>query len=310
MCPPSSRYMLIAIIAFSFAFCSAAVAQPLPTECGGQGSATLLMKGSCAIGGQLKIKMAGEPNARYKLWMDRGAGPVEVPGIGTFCLEFGPDKIAVSKGRFNARGLKSLFSTIPKDPKLVGEVLAFQFAAEEEGAPNGIAISNAYIFQGCKEESLGDCEQGIRRLGYFTIINYDGGYPVDITSRAFRAGDGGDASGSGGHMVGEVSLSYDPDSPPAFPLSANGTGNNEQFVTSVDAYPGFLVVHAVSKGCEWANGRLPNECVFETRINGEVAASVQIHTSCSVPISAGSRFPPVFISFFQDVGTAPDSDCD
>ena len=273
-----------------------------PTECLGQGGATLLMKGSCAVGSSLKIKMAGEPGARYKLWMDYAKGPTEVPGVGTFCFAFSPDKVVVSKGTFNARGFKSLFTQIPKDPKFVGKTMLFQFASEDENAPNGIAISNAYIFVGCKADVLEDCDQGIRRLGYFSVQNYDGDYPVDITSRAFYANDGA-------HTLGDVTFSYDPDNPPTFPLTASGTGNNTMTVTAVDAYPGFLVVHSVVKGCEWSNGRMPNETVFETEVGGDVLTSVQIHTSCSVPIGSGSRFPPVFITFFEDVRSAPSDSC-
>lgn len=271
-----------------------------PTECGGQGGATLLMKGSCAIGSELKVKMAGQPHARYKLWMDLGTGPVDVPGVGTFCLDFGPDKILVSKGRLNSLGFKSFFTSVHDNPDLLGEVFAFQFAAEDDDAPNGVAISNAYIYRGCETAESEDCDRGIRRLGYFTVVQYEGEYPVDMTVSARGDNQQGD--------VGSVSFNFDPDNPPAFPLASDAVGTGTT-VTAVDAYPTFLIVHAVVKGCDFANGRLPNETIFEIEVDGEIVATRQIHTSCSVPIGAGARFAPVFITFFQDVKNAPPGDC-
>ena len=298
---PSSALPLCLLVAI-FAICGVSRAStPDPADCSGQGGATLLMKGSCAIGGELKVKMAGIPQARYKLWMDRGAGPVEIPGVGTLCLDFGPEKVVVAKGRFNNLGYKSFYVDFPDDPDLLGQTLAFQFASEDEDAPNGIAISNAYIFEGCESAESEDCDQGIRRLGYFTVVPYEGSYPVDLTVRA-------EGAGGGGGDVGEVTFEFDPENPPALPQSS-GDGGTGLTVTGVDAYPTFLIVHAVVKGCDHANGRLPNETLFETEVDGEVVAARQIHTSCSVPIGAGARFAPVFITFFQDVKNAPPGDC-
>lgn len=274
-------------------------AQVDPQECYGQGGSMLLMKGSCAAGSAVKVKMAGQPDARYKLFLDRSSGPVEMPGLGTFCLDFGPDKRLVDKGRLSPLGFRSLWTQMPDDPAFLGEEFAFQFASEDDFAPGGIAISNAIIFRGCEAEGIDPCDRGVRRLGYFTIVDYVGELPSTIHVKV---------EGMNGHsgLVGEVSFVYDPTDPPQFPISSAEDGVT---VTNVQAFPGYVIVHAVAKGCTFANGRLPNECLFETTV-GDVVAGSQIHTSCSVPLGAGSRFPPVFVTFFQDVKNAPPGDCE
>jgi len=268
-----------------------------PADCGGVGRGALLLKGTCVAGSSVKVKMAGEPRARFVLLRDRASAPVEVPGLGTFCLEFGPDRTTVARGRLNGLGFRSLFTTLPDDPALLGEMLAFQMAAEDDNAPNGVAVSNAYFVELCEEATEDDCEAGIRRLGYVTVVPYDGPFPVPVSTRLHRAGHPDD-------QIGEVSFDFDPGAPPVLPLAAD-----DLTVTRVDAFPGMVVIHSVAKGCDFANGRLFNESLFATEV-GDVEVSVQIHTSCSVPIGPGSRFPPVFITSLQDVGSAPPGDCD
>lgn len=282
---------------------ASAHAQVDPEDCFGQGGSMLLMKGSCAAGSDVKIKMAGQSGARYKLFMDLASGPVEMPGLGTFCIDFGPNKTLIEKGRLSPLGFRSLWATMPDDPAFLGEEFAFQFVSEDDFAPNGVAISNAIIFRGCEAGSNDPCDRGVRRLGYFTIVETEDDGPTTINVRVEGV------SGQSG-TVGEVTFEYDPQSPPLFPISsvADESGDGVT-VTNVQSYPGYVIVHAVAKGCTFANGRLPNECLFETTV-GDVVAGSQIHTSCSVPLGAGSRFPPVFITFFQDVKNAPSGDCD
>jgi hypothetical protein len=281
-------FMLVLTVLSSSAFAD---------ECAGQGDAAMLIKGSCTLGTPLKFKLAGPPNGFFRLWRDLGAGPVEVPGVGTFCLDFSPERLVIASGHLNHLGFHSTWHTLPDDPRMLGQEIAFQFAAIDP-VTNEIVISNGYNFGICDDEG-GDCDQGIRRLGYFTIIRRPDEYPVTLTSRAYW-------SQHPEERVGEVTFLFDPDDPPAFPIVS---GDGDMTVTKVETFPGVILVHAVARGCDFANGRLPNNTTFET-VAGEVAVWADIHTSCSIPISAGSNFNPVFITFLQDVKNAPEGDCD
>ncbi len=274
--------------------------EPTPEECFGQGFASLLMKGACPVGGLVKVKMAGRPGARYKLFLSTGSGPTVLPGIGTVCLDWQGQRELVSAGRLNGAGLRSEWAMIPDGPEFEGMDLAFQFLAEDDEAPSGIAISNAYLFRPCDEGEEGEpCERGIRRLGYFMVLENPGVFPQTIRHRAFWT--------QGEHLsVGDLTFDFDPADPPALPISTDDEGLT---IHKVESHGGFLILHAQAKSCAFANGRLPNECTFETSI-GDSVVSVNVHTSCSVPIGAGSRFPPLFVTYLQDVRSAPEGDCD
>jgi hypothetical protein len=270
------------------------------SDCSGTGGAALLIKAaSCEPGSPVKFKLAGPPLGRYRLWCDFGPGPVTIPGVGTFCLDFGPERMVLSYGTLNDLGFRSVWWAVPDDPDLVGREMSLQFAAEDPRTGDA-HISNAYFVPIC-EEGGEDCDGGIRRLGYFMTVRYTGEYPVSITSRAFW-------SENPQVVVGEVTFEYDPLAPPEFPIVGDGIGGDSLTVTSVTAFEGVVVLHAVAKGCATANGRLPNNTTFETVVGG-VAAFRDIHTSCSIPISAGSNFNPVFVTSIQDVMSAPEGDC-
>ena len=105
-----------ACLAVVLAIDAAAVAQ-----CSGQGNATLVMKGNCDLVSTLKFRYGGAPFARYCVMTTFGSGPTEVPGVGTFCLDFGNGKQTVDAGRFRGRGVAASFWTLPDDPALIGE---------------------------------------------------------------------------------------------------------------------------------------------------------------------------------------------
>jgi hypothetical protein len=272
-------------------------APALADGCEGQGNAAMLIKGSCTLGTPMKFKLAGPANGFFRLWRDFGSGPVEIPEVGTFCLDFSPDRLVIASGHLNHLGFFSTWWTLPDDPEMLGQEMAFQFAAIDPQTQE-ISISNSYNFGLCGDEGA-DCDEGIRRLGYFTVIRRPDVYPVTITSRAFW-------SQHPDQLVGEVTFLYDPDDPPTFPIVSD---DGDITVTKVEAFPGVLVVHTIARGCDFANGRLPNNTTFET-IADDISAWADIHTSCSIPISAGSNFNPVFITYLQDVKSAPEGDCE
>ena len=124
--------------------------------CDGQGNATLLTRGRCDIGSNFKFRMGGAPQAPYILRMDFGAGPTDVPGVGEFCLDFSDDLQVLGEGTLNNRGLRAVFYSIPDDPGLVGQLLAFQAEIQDASAPNGVAISNGFFVELCGSGNKGN----------------------------------------------------------------------------------------------------------------------------------------------------------
>jgi len=124
--------------------------------CTGQGNATLLMRTHCDLGSVVKFRIGGGPNLAYNLLRDLGAGPTTVPGVGTYCLDRGPDLQTVASGNLSNRGFGAVYSMIPDDPALIGEVIAYQLEVMDPVAPNGIAISNGYSMMICPLDTGGD----------------------------------------------------------------------------------------------------------------------------------------------------------
>lgn len=145
---------LTTVIAVTFLLSTNAWSQ-CDTTCTGQGNATILMRGTCDLGSSVKFRYGGRPNARYKMLMDVGGGPTFIDGVGTFCLDFGPNFTKIDGGRLSARGFGSVRTDIPDAPELLGQPLAFQLAVVDPDAPNGIAISNGILMELCSPGTEG-----------------------------------------------------------------------------------------------------------------------------------------------------------
>lgn len=276
-------------------------ANPAFAQCEGHGNATLLLKRSCEVGASLKLRVAGPSGAKYRVWSDLGAGPTEIPGVGTFCLDFGPDLETVGTGNLNGAGRAAVFTTIPDDPGLVGSVFAVQFAVKDGEAPNGVAISNGYKFEICGEGDNGDCDGRIGCLDYITVLEYAGDYPTTIDTRVYKTGDES-------KLLGFQAFSYDPDNKPTFPI-----GNLEDgiIVRRITQSGDFLLIHttATAFGVDGADGDFESNSTFETTV-GDVTVLQDIHTSCSDPIGPGFRFGPIFITGLTNDATCVPNLCD
>lgn len=259
--------------------------------CLGQGRASLLIKGGRAIGSALKFKLASAENARFKLFMDLGTGPVAVPGVGVFCLEFSENREMIAGGSLSPFGFRHLWWSIPAEPELVGRTMAFQFAAEDPLAPHGVAISNAYAFELADEGTEGDeCNGGLRELGLMSVSRYEGAFPVDVSIRAAETGDGG-------QTIGQIDLSYDPNDPPTFPLESADGGLT---LLGLDVYRDAAVAQLVIRGCHLDGDRLPDGTTVEVSF-GTTDTARAFDTSCNTPIGAGSRFSPFYVTHTADV---------
>ncbi len=265
--------------------------------CEGQGRATLLGKNAAIIGEPMKFKLAGQPDARFKFWMDYGSGPILRPGFGIFCLDFSPNRVLIDGGRLSGNGFHSLWWTVPQNPDLVGERMSFQFLSEDPDAENGVAISNGLTYDVHAPGSTGDiCEGGVIELETIGVIQNDKPYPLEMRIRAVDGDDDG-------NVLGDLTFDYDPSSPPELPLV---TGDGGLRISSIDAYPGFVIVTTTVTGCGFDPGPLPNTTRLEITL-GEAMSARDMDTSCTTPIGPGTRFAPFFVSRVLD---AAEASCD
>ncbi len=264
-------------------------------DCLGQGRASLLGKGQRGIGSDVKLKLAGPPEARYRLWRARSADPVLIPGIGVVCLDFRGNRELLSQGRLNRHGFRSIWTEIPDDPELVGNPLTFQFAAEDENAPDGVAVSNAMTFDVGSAGVVGEpCDGGVRSLELFGVNRYDGAFPVDVTIRAFPAG-------VEGSPIGEVTFPFDPTAPPGMPMVAPSGG---LALLEIDAYPSVCLAHVSLVGCGLDGDRLPDTTTLRITV-GDTTIERTIDTSCGSPLGTGTRLAPFYVTSMTDVGSGP-----
>ncbi len=281
----------ISVTCFAIAIAMLVGSNHASAQCEGQGNATLLMKGKCDIGSSAKYRMAGVPRERYKLLLDFGDGPTELPGVGTFCLDFSANRHVISAGRFNNRGFAAVRADMPSDPGLVGERVSIQFGSLDEDAPNGVAISNAYRLDLCAEGTDGDacasgnCElpefRGLSCIGFISPVLYDGGFPAEVTVRVEDADDSSS-------VLGEASFAYDPGSPPELPFfSANG----QVRIDKITVHVGAVIVHST---VETPMGRLPGRTSFSTTV-GDLTLERSVDTSCETPIGVGGKIAPMFL---------------
>ena len=281
-----------ACLAVVLAIDAAAVAQ-----CSGQGNATLVMKGNCDLGSTLKFRYGGAPFARYRVMTTFGSGPTEVPGVGTFCLDFGNGKQTVDAGRFRGRGVAASFWTLPDDPALIGEEVAFQMANEDADATNGVGISNAWIFTICDEGTEGNaCVEassdnpgscGIGTIGFIAPVKTTGDtqFPAEISVRIVPADDTES-------VVDELSFDWSPDTPPTYPVASS---DGQLVVTKVTLHDGYVVVMAEIDGTNSPSGMLPAISRLETYV-GEDELIREVVTSCEEPLAVGDKFAPLFIT--------------
>ena len=275
------------------------IAMPAPealAQCEGQGNATLLVRTKCDIGERLKFKVGGRPNAKFKLVSDMGPGPFDVPGVGTFCVDFSPSRNTILAERLGGRGIKGVVSFIPDDPSLVGETMAFQAGVLDPDAPNGVAITNSMQFVLCPAGSGGDscvpceiegepCSCGISQIGWVSPVFYEGEFPVTASVRLAP-------TDMPEETLTEVSFQVDPDNPPSLPLvSADGLLT----ITKVTYHEGVVVIFANAVAAEDAENGFPASTLFDAFV-GEEKLNRDVVTDCSEPLGPGFKFAPLFIT--------------
>lgn len=122
----------------------------VPRICNGQGYAALAVdRETVGIGESVVVTIDGEPFAPVALLADVGMGPVTLPTVGTFCLDFGADLTVIVDGirggnaSIDEQGIFTYSLRIPHRARLRGLSSFFiQAVIETDDAPNGIAITN------------------------------------------------------------------------------------------------------------------------------------------------------------------------
>lgn len=146
--------------AFVLAACFAtalSIATPSPAragDCQGQGTATLALAGDVppAVATVFGLEITGRPFAPFALLADTGNGPVEVPSIGTVCLDLGPQLRVIFDGLRTGTpflGATGMFSTalrVPNRPAAAGRTFFMQAIVQDPTAPMGFATSDPLEF--------------------------------------------------------------------------------------------------------------------------------------------------------------------
>lgn len=263
-------------------------------ECTGQGNATLVMKGRTELGSTVKFKIGGAGHERFKLLSTMGAGPSEIPGVGTFCLDFSAGKTVVASGTFGPHGVRSAYWTLPDDPSLVGETFAFQAASTDPEAPNGVAISNAWVFELSDVGASDICTEkdgaevcGVASIGFIAPVYIV--EPLEEPADVRVCVSTGDDPQS---ILDEVTFAWSPDAPPTLPLvSASG----RLTVTKITHHSDAVVVMASLDMSDTASGRLPDLVRIETSV-GENLLVRELDTVCGEPLFVGKKLSPFYVS--------------
>ncbi len=255
-------------------------------QCEGHGDAVILMKGRCSAEEPLKFRLAGAPNARYKLFLSEGGGPTFVENRGLFCLDFNDSLVVLKEGTLNPSGFSAAFSAVPEDPTLVGRSLFFQAAIKDLRESKKVAISNAIEFPVCDGCYPVDSRRGtIESFEAIGFVVDEGAFPKKVSIRVAP-------NASPDQAIDTMSFTYDPSSRPTFPMVAPSNGIRILDVTAVGNH---LIVNFAVDGRGLEAGCLP------TNVRVKLAAGVSttenvLHSSDRVPMEVGQWMSPFAIT--------------
>ena len=98
-------------------------------------------------GSNFTVTVKGAAGADYALFIADNAGPVVIPGLGTFSVDlFSPFFSIIGFGNLNASGEAALTAFIPNDPLWNSIVFFGQAIVGDVGCPTGYAITRALRF--------------------------------------------------------------------------------------------------------------------------------------------------------------------
>lgn len=252
--------------------CTAVVPTKAIAQCGGNGPATFefVSKNNLPIvaGSDVILRLRGEPNTYFCLICDLGRGPVDVPTLGTFCLDLAPGFVEFV-AQIPASGVLDIEFKVPVGITERQLVCCQWFGLE----PTNLTLSLSNSACVCLNEVK--CEDGVNDLAWSACVDIPTSFPVTVKSTI------------SGKLGGEVSTNYDPKSPPKFPV-VNGTAQIEK----ISIVGGKLcVISRVKTGFDKDNKplKLESNTTFTVEV-GTTRLAQEIHTSCSKPIGTGMRF--------------------
>jgi hypothetical protein len=205
-----------------------------------------------------------------------------IPGIGTICLPVTTNFVEFAFFLPPSGVLETRFR-LPSDAS--NTVLCCQAFGFDPGAPNMVAFSNLFCFAVAPPCQSG----GFAEVGYVTKIENVTSFPVQVTSSVV-----GHSGGSGSPVT---TVSYDPASPPTFPVSDSPSVYIESIAKiGDDIYVTTLVRAAAPLTHQSHFGRLPNNIDIAVRVGSTTNAFNPLHVSCSQPLAVGMVFGPFTIT--------------
>ncbi|MFQ5504381.1 MAG: hypothetical protein ACE5F1_06215 [Planctomycetota bacterium] len=242
------------------------------TQCSGQGDAILeirsVQNAGNKAGDKLVIRLAGAPKSHVCFLSDLGKGPTRVPGVGTFCLDFGKNLLVVPVF-LGASGVIEIPVTIPNG--LDGKLVCCQWVGVT--AKRAMVISNAICMR------VGpSCKRGIHELGLLTSFGSPGPAGARIVAEVRK-------KKLNGQPIGRTALFWSQQSPPKLPFSSDDI----VFIDKIADIGGRLHVLMRVDATRLRKGKLPSNTMFSASA-GAATNSEKIHTSCSQPIGTGFVF--------------------
>ena len=249
---------------------TATLAAPVAAQCGGEGPATLeiisVNDKPIVSGSKIILRLRGTPNTFFCLICDFGAGPVKVPGIGTFCVDLSPNLFEFV-ATFPASGVVEFPVTLPANVRL-DQLCCQWFGADLSLNLSG--LSNAVC-----TPVPSRCDGGVAEVSFVTSVDLPKSFPATITATA--TGSQGNNSQSF-----KAEFQFDPTKPPVWPV----TNDKSLFIEKVSVNGDKLDVVIRASASNAKNGRLNNNMVFSVN----ASKTPVVHLSCSLPIGVGMLF--------------------
>ncbi len=259
---------------------------PVAAQCGGQGGLVLevIAVGNTGTvpGAEVIIRVTGRPFELVCFACDTGSGATVIPGLGTLCLPVTSNFVEFAFF-LPASGIAETRITLPTEAS--STLTCCQAIGLDFGAPNNVAFSNLFCFAVEPPCTSG----GFAEVGYITKFTGVTSFPVQVSSGVVGS------SGGGGSPV--TSVTYDPVSPPTFPVNDNAAVFIENIARiGDDLYVTTLVRGAAPLVHQSHPGRLPNNLAVTVTVGAASNAYNPLHVSCSQPLAVGMVFGPLTIT--------------
>lgn len=262
------------------------VTTPASAQCGGSGDLVVevvsITNSGTVPGSDVLLRVIGKPFEYVCFACDTGRGSTVIPGIGTMCLPVTTNFVELAFF-LPASGIVEAQVRLPSDAS--NTLICCQAFGFDTSATNNVAFSNAFCFTVTPPCVSG----GFAEVAYITKIPNVTTFPVQVSSSV--------VGNSGGSGTPVTSVSFDPASPIAFPVTDNGSVFLENIArVGDDLYVTTMVRAAGSLQHQTHPGRLPNNLDVAVSAGGTTNGVTPMHVSCSQPFAVGMVFGPFTIT--------------